>query len=98
MTAFPAHEDDCPCWVDNPARLTLRERQVVKRLAEGQTVGEVALELGLCDKTIEYHSLRARRKIGCPSIARMTRYAIRCGLSPLENDEPMRGENGTNLK
>ena len=64
-------------------KLTVRERQVVKRLSEGETVGGIALELHLSDKTVEYHSLRARRKIGDLSIAVLTRFAIQSGLSPL---------------
>ena len=63
--------------------LTSREQQVVKRLSEGATVGEIASELKLSNKGVEYHSARARRKIGSPSIAVLTRFAIRQGLSEL---------------
>ena len=63
--------------------LTSREQEVVKRLSEGATIGEIALELGLSNKTIEYHSMRARRKVGAPSIAQLTRYALKTGLSRL---------------
>jgi len=63
--------------------LTRRETQVVKRLSEGATVGEIALELCLSPKTVEFHSLSARRKIGSLSIARLTRYALKHGISML---------------
>ena len=63
--------------------LSERERQVVKRLSEGATVGEIAGELGISEKTVQLHSLNARRRIGSPSIAILTRFALRTGISTL---------------
>ena len=63
--------------------LTFRERQVVTLLSEGATNKEIALDLKLAVKTVEAHSLNARRKIGSLSIAVLTRFAIINGLSPL---------------
>ena len=63
--------------------LTERERTVVKGLSEGKTVKELALEMGLSAKTVEFHSQNARRKLGSPAIAMLTRFAIATGLSEL---------------
>ena len=65
------------------AFLTDREKQVVKGLSEGETVKEIAIELGLSAKTVEFHSMNARLKIGNLSIAVLTRFAIINGLSEL---------------
>lgn len=67
--------------------LTKRETQVVKRLSEGATISEIAGELSRSEKVVEYHSENARRKIGNPSIAILTRWAIINGLSPLHLKE-----------
>ncbi len=56
--------------------LTPRETEIVKLLSEGKTVKEIAAQLSLSNKTVEYHSLRARRKIGDTSIAGLTRFAL----------------------
>lgn len=66
------------------AGLNARETQIVKQLAEGATVKEIASNLGLSDKTVAFHSINARRKIGSTSIAMLTRFAIKNGLSKLE--------------
>jgi DNA-binding CsgD family transcriptional regulator len=63
--------------------LSVRESAIVKLLSEGMTVKEIALNLKISNKTVEFHSLRARRKIGNLSIAVMTRFAIINGLSEL---------------
>jgi DNA-binding CsgD family transcriptional regulator len=69
------------------AFLTERERQVVKRLSEGATVKEIAIELKLSAKTVEHHSMNARLKIGNPSVAVLTRFAIINGISELLPNE-----------
>lgn len=63
--------------------LTSRERYVVKRLSEGETVRGIALELGLSAKTVEFHSMKARVKIGEFSMAGVTRFALATGISTL---------------
>ena len=64
-------------WRD--AELTAREREVAKRLAEDATVKAIALELGLSPKTVEFHSLKLRRRLGV-GIAGLARWAERTGL------------------
>lgn len=60
--------------------LTDREIDVVKRLATGGNHKMIAEELEISVKTVEYHSLNARRKIGHPSLAVLGRYAEAAGL------------------
>ena len=63
--------------------LSPRERQVVRRLAEGQTVREIALDLACPPRPWSFTASALRHKIGSPSIALLTRYAIREGISEL---------------
>lgn len=50
-----------------PHGLTPQEEQIALRVAEGATNGEVARELTLSTKTVEYHLTRVYRKLGLRS-------------------------------
>lgn len=60
--------------------LTLREQEVMRLLAEGRTVREVASELSLSIKTIEAHKLNLMRKLDIHNRSSLVEYAIRAGL------------------
>jgi DNA-binding NarL/FixJ family response regulator len=64
-------------------RLTPRERQVVKLVAEGNTNNVIAGLLGVSIKTVQTHRLAAMRKIGAKSSADLTLYAARNDLVQL---------------
>ena len=61
--------------------LTSREREVVQRIAEGQTTKEIAAALGLGVKTVESHRINLMRKLDIHETATLVRYAIRRGLT-----------------
>jgi DNA-binding NarL/FixJ family response regulator len=63
--------------------LTPREREVMQLFSEGNGTKEVAWMLGISVKTVEAHRQNLMRKLGLRSIAELTRYAIREGLTPL---------------
>ena len=63
--------------------LTPRERNVLQKLAEGKSAKEIAFDLNLSIKTIETFRLKIQEKIGLHSIAELTKYAIREGLTSL---------------
>jgi PAS domain S-box-containing protein len=74
--------------IPNPERsltstLTSREESVVQLLAEGKNTKEISLVLDLSIKTIETHRSRVMNKLGIHSIAELTKFAIREGLSQL---------------
>ena len=56
--------------------LTPRERQVVKMIAEGCSVKEIANLLGLSVKTVEAHKFNLMRKLDIHNKARLVTYAI----------------------
>jgi DNA-binding NarL/FixJ family response regulator len=56
--------------------LTPREREVMKLLAEGNSVKKVADLLGLSAKTIEAHKFNLMRKLDIHNKAQLVTYAI----------------------
>lgn len=58
------------------ATLTTREREVLKLLAEGNSVKEIASELGVSVKTIEAHKFNLMRKLDIHNKAQLVQYAI----------------------
>lgn len=64
-----------------PDVLTPREREVLQLLAEGLTNKEIGARLGAAMKTIETHRGNVVRKLDLHSIAELTKYAVREGLT-----------------
>lgn len=64
--------------------LTPRENDILLRVARGFQSHEIARELGLSVRTIEFHRANILRKTGARSVADLTRYAIQSGGLPLE--------------
>jgi DNA-binding NarL/FixJ family response regulator len=64
--------------------LSSREREVLQLLAEGRTSKEIASTLGVAVSTIETHRRQIMDKLGLRSIAELTKYAIREGLTSLD--------------
>jgi len=60
--------------------LTSREQEVMRLLAEGRTVREVATELSLSVKTVEAHKLNLMRKLDIHNRASLVEYAMQRGL------------------
>jgi DNA-binding NarL/FixJ family response regulator len=65
--------------------LTAREREVLQLLAEGKTTKEIAFSLELSVKTVEAHRQKIMEKSDIHSVAELTKYAIREGLTSLES-------------
>jgi DNA-binding NarL/FixJ family response regulator len=63
--------------------LSAREREVLQMLAEGKTTKEIASQLQVSTKTIESHRKQVMDKLDLHSIAELTKYAIREGLTQL---------------
>lgn len=56
--------------------LTVREREVMKLLAQGKTVKDVAVLLALSGKTVEAHKSNLMRKLNLHNKAELVQYAI----------------------
>ena len=70
--------------VNEAATLSHREREVLQLLADGGSTANIAAELHLSVKTIETHRKRIMDKLGLRSIAELTKYAIREGITTLD--------------
>jgi len=65
--------------------LTPRQREVLKRVAEGRSTKEIAFDLGLSVKTVETHRAQIMERLGIRDVAGLVRYAMRTGLVPPES-------------
>ena len=68
-----------------PEPLTPRQREVLKRIAEGRSTKEIAYELKLSVKTVESHRAQIMERLGIRDVAGLVRYAMRAGLVPPES-------------
>jgi DNA-binding NarL/FixJ family response regulator len=64
--------------------LSDREREVLQLIAEGVNTKEIASRLRLSVKTIETHRKRMMDRLGLHSVAGLTKFAVREGLTSLE--------------
>jgi two-component system response regulator NreC len=64
--------------------LTLREREVLQLLAEGKTTKEISSSLQISAKTVETYRKQLMDKLDIHSIAELTKYAVREGLTSLD--------------
>ena len=63
--------------------LTVREREVLQLVSEGKSTKVIARDLHVSSKTIESHRKRLMDKLHMHSIAELTKFAIRQGLTTL---------------
>jgi DNA-binding NarL/FixJ family response regulator len=64
--------------------LTPREGEVLKLLAEGKSSKQISADLQMSVKTVEAHRHKVMRKLDLHTIADLTKYAIREGITALE--------------
>ena len=64
--------------------LTGRELEVLQLIAEGNSTKQTALKLHISVKTVETHRRQIMNKLDIYTIAELTKYAIRKGLTSLE--------------
>lgn len=65
--------------------LTAREREVLQLIAEGQSTKEIAFALKVSVKTIETFRQKLMSKLDLHSVASLTKYAVREGLTSLDS-------------
>jgi len=70
---------------ESPLRsLSGREREVLQLVAEGKSTKQISMELHVSTKTIEANRRQIMEKLDMQSVAELTKYAIREGLTSLE--------------
>jgi DNA-binding NarL/FixJ family response regulator len=65
----------------NFACLTDRERELLQMVANGMNAKEIAGKLDISNKTVEVHRLNIMKKLNLFSIAELTKFAVREGLT-----------------
>ena len=69
---------------EDESPLTDRERQILQLIAEGGSTKEIAGALHVSASTVDTHRRHIMEKLGLGSVAEMTKYAIRHGLTSLD--------------
>jgi DNA-binding NarL/FixJ family response regulator len=64
-------------------KLSLREREVLQLLVEGNNSASIAEKLGLSPKTVDTYRSRLMSKLGVKDLPSLMRIAIKHGLTPL---------------
>jgi two-component system, NarL family, response regulator NreC len=77
---FFNRSEDEPDAAQTSKRLTAREREIVRLLAQGRSNKEVAGALGISIRTAENHRANVLRKLRLNSLADLVHYAIRNGI------------------
>ena len=65
-------------------QLTSKEREILQMVAEGKSTKEIAVILHVSIPTVETHRRNIMEKLQLHSVADLTKYAIRVGLTSLE--------------
>ena len=65
-------------------RLSPRQTQILKLMANGDSMKQIALALGISVKTVESHRAALITRIGVRDIAGLVRYALKTGLVELD--------------
>jgi len=63
------------------ARVSSREREVLQLIAEGKSTKEIAGSLFISTKTVETHRREIMLRLNLPTVAQLTRFAIREGIT-----------------
>ncbi|MBP2234596.1 two-component system nitrate/nitrite response regulator NarL [Sinorhizobium kostiense] len=66
---------------ENAMPLTIREQEVLRLLAAGQSNRDIAQALGISSATVETHRKNLKKKLGIATTAGLTRYVIEHGLA-----------------
>lgn len=67
-----------------PKKLSVREKQVIKLVAEGCKTKEIADKLEISDRTVSKHRENIMTKLGMISSAELVNYAGHIGLLKVE--------------
>lgn len=62
------------------AQLTARQTEILRLVASGRTTKEIARDLGISPKTVEFHRSRLMERIGVHDVTGLTRFALQTGV------------------
>jgi DNA-binding NarL/FixJ family response regulator len=67
--------------LDPVARLTPRQREILRMLAEGLSAKEIAAKIDLSPRTVEFHKYHMMESLGAKSSAELIRIAVKHGIA-----------------
>jgi DNA-binding NarL/FixJ family response regulator len=80
LTRLPSAIRDALSIREPLTRLSPRQREVMRLVALGLTMREIAERLGVSVKTVETHRSAVAKRLGIRDVARLVRYAVRVGM------------------
>ena len=66
--------------VDQAATLTLRQREILRLLADGLSAKQMAQKLGISQRTVEFHKYRMMETLGAKTGSDLIHFAIKHGI------------------
>jgi DNA-binding NarL/FixJ family response regulator len=82
---------------DGHARITPRERELLVRIALGNSNKRLAALMRLSVKTVEKHRANLMRKLGLHNTAELTLFAVRSGVVPLSAGHAQWTDGGSSV-
>ena len=87
MVRFALRQKDQAMTNGNPVQsLSMREREVLKLIGDGRHNKEIAHNLHISVRTVEFHRSRIMNKLNITTFADLIKMAIITGLTSLNND------------
>jgi DNA-binding NarL/FixJ family response regulator len=83
VAAESIRQTGTPATADSAA-LTPRERETIQLIAEGSSSKQIAAKLRVSVKTVDTYRQNVMKKLGVHSVAELTKYAVREGLTSLD--------------
>ena len=65
---------------EGPARLSPRQKQILRLLVDGLSAKQIAARLNISPRTVEFHKYGMMDALGISSSAELVRYALRTGI------------------
>jgi DNA-binding NarL/FixJ family response regulator len=65
---------------DDSEKLTVRQREILQLLAEGRSAKEIAAELGISTRTVEFHKYQMMESLNLHNGAELVHFAIKHGI------------------
>lgn len=78
----PVEREEEPLEYAGKSLLTARQIEILKGIALGSSTKEIARDLGLSPKTVDFHRTQLMKRLGLHDIASLTLYAVRHGFVP----------------
>ena len=84
---YSAHADQVRASESQGDTLSPRQLQILTLVAQGQTYGQVAVTIGIAERTVKYHMAEILDRLHLQNRTQVIAYAAQSGLSPRQRDE-----------